>query len=80
VILKNRNKLSCDCFEDVFTGVPCRHLMALIAKGEEKLSPYLPFNKRWEINYYQDTQEENLHQVLSFFKDEEKEENNQVKL
>jgi len=61
IVINNRNKLSCDCLDDVFVGVPCRHLMALIAKGSENLVENLPFNKRWRLDYFTgDDQEDHL--------------------
>jgi len=45
--------LVCNCKEDVFIGIPCRHQIAIILKS--KCSPkFLPFNQRWLLSYFED--------------------------
>ena len=52
--LKNK-KLHCDCGEDIYVGIPCRHLLTVLTK-EKSLDFYaLIFNERWKINFFHET-------------------------
>ena len=47
-----RGKLECDCFDSVYTGIPCRHMIMIANSLEEINYEALPFNQRWELDYY----------------------------
>ena len=49
-----RKKLCCSCLDDKFTGIPCRHLIALVCKEPSLGFETLPFQRRWEITYYKE--------------------------
>ena len=63
---KVTDKLFCSCGDDIFTGVPCRHLLAIATKDPSVEFNNLVINRRWRIDYYveneelQDPQEFNL--------------------
>ena len=48
-----RSKLICECQDDVYLGIPCRHQIAVFIKARCALK-YLSFNKRWTISFYKD--------------------------
>jgi len=41
-----RSKLTCDCKDSIFIGVPCRHLIALVSKEKVLDFKALPINPR----------------------------------
>ncbi len=45
--------LVCDCNNALFSGVPCRHMIASFVKSKLEIKN-LPFNSRWESAYFQD--------------------------
>ena len=47
VRIKN-SKFTCECKDDIFLGLPCRHEVAIFLKGN-CLYSLLPFNSRWLI-------------------------------
>lgn len=49
-----RGKLQCDCLDEVFTGVPCRHMIMLANSQKEIKYESLPFNQRWKKDYYRE--------------------------
>ena len=52
----NGQILKCDCLNDVYTGIPCRHLIAFVTKTKSNGNfNNLPFNNRWRIDYFQGT-------------------------
>ena len=51
------NKLICDCGDDTYIGIPCRHLIAVVVKDNKYGVNVLKFQKRWEINYFQESVE-----------------------
>ena len=61
-----RGKLFCSCNDDIFTGIPFRHLLAIATKDPSVEFINLVVNRRWRIDYYveneelQDPQEFNL--------------------
>ena len=48
-----RGKLVCECKEDIYFVIPCRHQLAVYTKTKFALN-YLPFNKRWLTSFYKD--------------------------
>jgi len=50
-IKKIRNKLSCDCNNDIFVGIPFYHIVAVFVKSEIDYN-LLDFNKRWTLSFY----------------------------
>lgn len=49
--------LLCDCNDDIFNGVPCRHQLAIAIKTKQFPSKFLRFAKRWQKNYFVDKKE-----------------------
>lgn len=47
------SKLQCDCEEDKFVGIPCRHQVAIFVKRKIDFQS-LPFNPRWQKSYYEE--------------------------
>ena len=45
-------KLRCDCRDDNFTGIPCRHLLVVATKDPKVEFSSLKINSRWKISYY----------------------------
>jgi len=56
--------LVCDCNDDKFHGVPCRHQMALALKVSNFPLKLLPFAKRWRIDYYKEKNQHKEPEVL----------------
>jgi len=54
-IKKVQNKLQCDCLNDLFYGVLCRHQVAIFVKSSVEFI-ILPFNQRWRKLYYVEEQ------------------------
>lgn len=48
IVKKVGQKLKCDCGDDVFYGIPCRHLVAVVSKVLNNNFDMLLFNKRWK--------------------------------
>ena len=53
-----QKKISCDCGDDVYVGIPCRHLLALFTKEKNFDFSFLNFNERWRIKYFIEPQTE----------------------
>ena len=53
-----RSKLTCDCKDSIFIGVPCRHLIALVSKEKVLDFKALPINPRWRKDFYVEKEEE----------------------
>jgi len=52
----SHNKLKCSCGDDVFSGIPCRHILALPSKESDVSVRNLVFNSRWgKKNYIEAT-------------------------
>jgi len=49
-----RKKLYCDCLDDLFTGIPCRHIVASVSKDSQLNFENMNFEKRWRIDYFTD--------------------------
>ena len=49
-----RRKVECSCKDDLFVGIPCRHLVALITKESGLTFDNLKFEERWGLNYFYD--------------------------
>jgi len=47
-----RGKLFCSCQEPSYTGIPCRHLLALVSKDDKIDFKNLVFNERWKKAYF----------------------------
>jgi len=60
-----RGYLQCDCKDSIYTGLPCRHMVALATKEKGLSFKNLPFNKRWKLNYYKELIEDVEPQELS---------------
>jgi len=45
-------KFYCSCHEDRFTGIPCRHILAIATKDPTVQLNSLRINPRWKINYF----------------------------
>ena len=56
-VTMTQGKLRCACEEDIFLGIPCRHQIAIFFKFNLQFET-LPFDSRWEINYFQNESEE----------------------
>lgn len=56
------SKLKCDCENDVYDGIPCRHQIAIYLKRKISFD-CLPFNPRWEKAFFQDIPELALQQI-----------------
>lgn len=50
-----RGKLFCSCQEPSYTGIPCRHLLALVSKDDKIDFKNLVFNERWKKSYFDET-------------------------
>lgn len=48
--------LKCDCNDDTFLGIPCRHQFALFIRQEVGFD-VLPFEKRWVKTFYQEKED-----------------------
>jgi len=46
----------CTCGDPTFTGIPCRHLIAVATKQENISYSSLSLNQRWKKEYYQPDQ------------------------
>ena len=58
--------LFCDCLDHIYTGIPCRHLIAFITKTKSNANyNNLPFNPRWRIDYFQEASIDNQTEILS---------------
>jgi len=66
-------KLSCDCRDDIYNGVPCRHLLALVTKEKNLNFGMLPINSRWRIAYFSDEEEVFPNELADTKKEENKE-------
>lgn len=51
MVLKN-GKLECSCEDPTFTGIPCRHLIALASSEKNITFENLVFNVRWKKQYF----------------------------
>jgi len=51
-----RKKLLCECNDDVFAGIPCRHLIATVSKDKDLSFENLKFEQRWRIDFFIDTE------------------------
>ena len=71
-----RKKLHCDCLDDNYYGVPCRHILAIVVKNQGAEWENLLINKRWEILYYQEEEAEKDPEILPPI--EKEEENNEA--
>lgn len=47
-----KEKLICNCKEDIFSGIPCRHQFAIVTKEKDLNYKTLPILDRWKISYY----------------------------
>lgn len=54
----NSGELKCSCGDPIYTGLPCRHLIALVCREEQFGYQDLPFNPRWRKNYFIENQED----------------------
>ena len=54
-----RKKLYCDCGDDVYQGIPCRHILAIVVKNKGAQVENLSINERWQILYYNEEIEDN---------------------
>jgi len=54
VSLSNNGFLLCDCKDDVFHGVPCRHQLAIALKTKNFDFKILRFVSRWKKNFYKE--------------------------
>ena len=51
-VLKLKDGLvSCECGDDLFIGVPCRHMIGVANKEPSIHYRNLPINERWRISY-----------------------------
>mgnify|MGYP007107597372 CR=1 FL=1 len=67
-----RRKLQCDCLNSIFTGVPCYHMFAIVIK-EEIPSESLPFNRRWELEYFTEVKKDKDFSEILIKEDKENE-------
>jgi len=51
VNLKNK-KIKCDCKDDFYVGIPCRHILAVVSKEKGLDYSTLLFNDRWKLNFH----------------------------
>jgi len=51
-------KIVCQCRDDKFNGVPCRHAIALANKEPSVTLKNLLINKRWRLDFYQEQLDE----------------------
>jgi len=51
-VRKAQNKLVCDCGDDIFQGIPCRHLIAVANKALNNDFSALHFQERWAKSYF----------------------------
>ena len=49
--------MSCECGDEVFSGIPCRHSVAIATSSNEVNFQSLNFNPRWKISYYNELPE-----------------------
>jgi len=64
-VLKFQNgKVFCECKDDRFIGVPCRHMIALANKESSIQCHHLPINLRWKINDFEGNQIEEEPELL----------------
>jgi len=64
-------KLACVCRDDVFVGIPCRHLFALVCKDSDAGVKNLVFNSRWEKEYFVEKKNEEPNELEVDINDEE---------
>lgn len=72
--LKN-GVLECSCREPVYVGVPCRHLIAVVGKVEDMGYERLPFNSRWQKDFFVEEKYEEPKILSEKDKDDLKKEN-----
>jgi len=56
--------LSCECLDDVYYGIPCRHEMAAVCMIKEITLEDLPFLPRWRKDYFKGEKKEDLITIL----------------
>ena len=71
----SNGKLSCSCGDPTFSGIPCRHQLALVCKVKDVSFTNLVFNRRWEKAYFQETNVDQEPDELVENKEEEKKSN-----
>lgn len=71
-MLLNNGRLSCSCGDPTFTGIPCRHLLALVCKVKHISYENLVFNPRWKKDYFIESVQE-PDELEEIKKDEEEE-------
>jgi len=63
--------LTCSCRDPTFSGVPCRHLLALVSKSSDINFGSLVFNERWKKSYYIQAADEEMNKLYQIQGDEE---------
>lgn len=53
-VIVEKKIMICDCKDDIFYGVPCRHEMAIALKTPQISVNLLPFLKSWQLNYFKE--------------------------
>jgi len=56
VEVNKNNKMICDCLDDIYHGIPCRHQIAIVVKKKGVPNYLLPFLNRWRKDYYKEPQ------------------------
>jgi len=52
-----RGSLECDCKDNIFIGIPCRHMIAAVTKEKGLSFKNLPILERWKTSYYNESVE-----------------------
>ena len=56
----SEKKLICDCQYDIYTGLPCQHLLCLVSKDPKFTVESLTFLSRWELSFFQDDEDDDF--------------------
>ena len=68
--VKSRNrKLCCDCRDDTFYGLPCRHIMTVVTKDRTVDAESLRIQVRWGTNFCQEQDQNKESDELPFYKE-----------
>lgn len=49
-----RKKLYCECRDDIYVGIPCRHILATVSKDNSLNFENLNLEKRWRFDFFKD--------------------------